>query len=512
MGAVPPPARPAAATVSWWRPGPLASWQYALGEPLPIAVPTNIGNVAVYDIDEGNEAGITAGNVATSVAAVHASGAKAICYVETGGWESYRSDASEYSSAILGSPVSGYPDERYVDIRQWSDDPGPTGLTLGQLLTARFQLCKAEGFDAVETDLDDTYTDSTGFPLTMASEETFMTEMAGAIHGLGLAWFLKNGINGDSLIADMEPLADGTVNEQCWEYGECSALEPFVQAGKAVLNVEYADEAQSATCPQALAFPMATMHAGVDLDGTIDWACWQYGATTGTTTSRTTSSTTAVARAPAPPVTGAPVTGAPVAPPVTVNSGPTTSAPPSGPRPRAPGFTSPPKATATVGHRFWFRVTASGNPLPVLAHSTLPVGLRWRNYGPGTATISGVPGPRAAGLTRVSLSAVNPSGRAHQVLVIRAQRRPGLTSKAPPPAAVGHRYLFVFNAYGYPVPSVRESGALPAGLAFRKDGDGRATLSGRPVPGSSGAHRISITVSNPLGRVTVRYVLVVRNS
>ena len=53
----------------------------------------------------------------------------------------------------------------------------------------------------METDLDDTYTDSTGFPLTMANEITFMTEMAGAVHGLGLAWFLKNDINGDSLIS-----------------------------------------------------------------------------------------------------------------------------------------------------------------------------------------------------------------------------------------------------------------------------------------------------------------------
>jgi len=31
--------------------------QYAIGEPLPIAVPTNIGNVEAYDIDEGNVAG-----------------------------------------------------------------------------------------------------------------------------------------------------------------------------------------------------------------------------------------------------------------------------------------------------------------------------------------------------------------------------------------------------------------------------------------------------------------------
>ena len=491
LGAVPREAPPATAAATWWHPGPLTSWQYALGEPLPIAVPTNIGNVQVYDIDGGNEAGVTANEVAASVAAIHASRAKAICYVDAGGWENYRSDASQYSSAILGQTVSGYADERYVDIRQWSTGPGPTGLTLGQILTARFQLCKTEGFDGVETDLDDTYTDSTGFPLTMANEITFMTEMAGAVHGLGMAWFLKNGINGDSLIADMEPLADGTVNEQCWEYGECSALEPLARAGKPVLNVEYANQAEATVCPGALAFPMATMQAGVALNGTIAWACWQYGSATSTTTTTT------------PPTTG----GGGPAPPGTLAT--TTTRPPPGPAPRAPRFTSPSKAAATVGHRFSFRVSAAGNPPPTLVHSKLPRGLGWTSHGPGRATISGAPGAQAAGITRVSIGAVSSAGHARQVLTIRVLRRPGLTSGAPPVAAVGRGYHFVFSAYGYPAPSVSESGRLPAGIAFVKKGSGRAILSGVPSPGSRGSHPISIRVSNSVGTVTAHYVLMV---
>jgi hypothetical protein len=519
----------ATGATSWWHPGPLTSWQYALGEPFPIAVPTNIGNVEVYDIDEGNEAGVTRSEVATSVAAVHASGAKAICYVEAGGWESYRADASEYSSGILGNTVSGYSNERYIDIRQWSDDPGPSGLTLSQILTARFQLCADEGFDGVETDLDDTYTDSTGFPLTMADEETFMTEMAGVIHGLGMAWFLKNDINGDSLLADMEPLADGTVNEQCWQYAECSALEPFVQAGKPILNVEYANEPEATVCPQALAFPMATMHTDVDLDGNIAWACWQYGVTTTTTatsttttakstttTAKSTTTNTTAAGAPPPPAgSPPPPTGSPPpptgAPTSTVGRTPTSTTPPTAP-PRAPEFTSPSTARATVGHRFSFQVTASGNPSPNLAHSALPSGLRWAGGTKGRATISGVPNPTAAGLARVLLSATNASGRAHQSLTIRAQRRPGVTNGSPPPATVGRHYRFAFRTYGYPAPSLRESGKLPAGLAFTRNRDGHATLSGVPAPGSGGAHHMSMTVSNPLGKVTVHYVLVVRES
>jgi len=44
-------AKPVAAT--WWDPGPLTSWAYVIGENSPIAVPTNVGNVQVYDIDAG---------------------------------------------------------------------------------------------------------------------------------------------------------------------------------------------------------------------------------------------------------------------------------------------------------------------------------------------------------------------------------------------------------------------------------------------------------------------------
>ena len=250
---------------AWWHPGRLSSWQYDLE--WPVAVPTNIGPVQVYDIDyDGSEQG-TKAQVATVVSKIHAEGGRAICYMETGGWENYNPDAARYPKSVLGLPISGYPDERYVDIRRWT--------ALAPILEARFRQCKAEGFDGVETDIDDSYTDQTGFPLTLADEVTFDTEVAKAVHALGLAWFLKNGINDDAFITDMEPLADGTVNEQCWQYQECAQLAPFVKAGKPILNVEYAGLPQAPTCRQAVTFPMATMHTDVNLNGKIAWACWQ---------------------------------------------------------------------------------------------------------------------------------------------------------------------------------------------------------------------------------------------
>ena len=41
-----------------------------------------------------------------------------ICYMETGAWESYRPDASRYPEEVLGNHVEGFPEERFVDIRQ----------------------------------------------------------------------------------------------------------------------------------------------------------------------------------------------------------------------------------------------------------------------------------------------------------------------------------------------------------------------------------------------------------
>jgi hypothetical protein len=93
---------------------------------------------------------------------------------------------------VLGLPISGYPDERYVDIRRWT--------VLAPLLEARFEQCKAEGFDGVETDINDSYADQTGFPLTLDDEVTFDTEVAKAVHALGLAWFLKNRISDHAFV------------------------------------------------------------------------------------------------------------------------------------------------------------------------------------------------------------------------------------------------------------------------------------------------------------------------
>jgi hypothetical protein len=106
------------------------------------------------------------------------------------------------------------------------------------------QQCAAKGFDGVETDLDETFggnEGATGFTITKASEESYLTTLADYMHGLGLAWIAKNldDTQNASFVDAMGPLAQGIISEQCNQYNTCSYLEPFLTAGKWIGNAEY---------------------------------------------------------------------------------------------------------------------------------------------------------------------------------------------------------------------------------------------------------------------------------
>jgi len=86
-----------------------------------------------------------------------------------------------------------------------------------------------EGFDAVDFDNVDGYTNDTGFPLTYADQLEFNAGLANAAHDHGLSVALKNGLD---QIVDLLPYFDFEINEQCQQYQECDLLLPFVQAGR----------------------------------------------------------------------------------------------------------------------------------------------------------------------------------------------------------------------------------------------------------------------------------------
>jgi hypothetical protein len=208
-----------AASSSGWRPAPGTTWQWLLSRPLrtsDMSLP-----VAMFDID-----GVD--NSAATVAALHARGKRAVCYVEVGGWESYRPDAAAFPRSMLGQPIDGWPQERWIDVRQLD--------VLAPVLHARFTSCRDKGFDAVEPDVMDGYANDTGFPLTPGDQIAFNRWVAADVHALGMAVAQKNA---PELAADLVASFDFVIVEQCAAYGECSAYAPYVAAGKAVLDVEY---------------------------------------------------------------------------------------------------------------------------------------------------------------------------------------------------------------------------------------------------------------------------------
>ena len=154
---------------------------------------------------------------------------------------------------MLGKELDGWPDERWLDIRQWDQ--------LEPILAARFDQCRAKGFDAVEPDNVDGYSNESGFPLTADDQLTFNRRIADLAHARGMSVGLKNDVE---QAAALEPSFDFAVNEECMRYDECEMLRPFLQAGKAVLHVEY-DLDPSEFCAKAKAMGLSSMHKPLEL-------------------------------------------------------------------------------------------------------------------------------------------------------------------------------------------------------------------------------------------------------
>jgi hypothetical protein len=234
----------AATPPTWtrWYPAKRATWQWQLTTPVNTSV-----NVGVYDIDAFD-------NSPAVVTRLHQLGHKVICYVDVGSWESFRPDKAKFPASVLGSPLEGFSDERWLDIRKIS--------VLAPIIKARFAGCKHKGFDAVEPDNVDGYENPTGFPLTAADQLRFNAWIARLAHSMGLGVALKNDPDQAGQLAST---FDFELDEQCFEYQECSSLTPFTRANKAVFEVEY-NEPTSAFCTQARSLGFSAMKKNLNLD------------------------------------------------------------------------------------------------------------------------------------------------------------------------------------------------------------------------------------------------------
>jgi endo-alpha-1,4-polygalactosaminidase (GH114 family) len=213
-----------------WQPQPITSWQWQLSGTVNQSF-----NVQMYDIDMFD-------NHASVVAALHAQRRKVICYISAGTWEDWRSDANQFPPSVIGNPDAGWPGEKWLDIRRID--------ILGPIMQARMDQCKLKGFDGLEPDNIDGYANNTGFPLTYPDQINYDIFIANAAHARGLSVGLKNDLD---QVNNLLSYFDWALDEECFYYQECSALTPFVSAGKAVFEVEYTDDGMTLAkfCRQA---------------------------------------------------------------------------------------------------------------------------------------------------------------------------------------------------------------------------------------------------------------------
>ena len=242
---------------SWWVPSTAPTeWQWELDHAFDVTSATDLGlddtayngdappatDPTVYDIDAFD-------NPASTVSALHALGDRVVCYIEVGTAGNYYTAAEEGQSQTyfaqlqgdgdLGAAQQGWP-EYYLNVN------APSTL---EIIKSMISDCAAKGFDAVETDNDEIWQYDSGFTITQADVESYLTQVADYIHSLGMAWFIKNpdDVGNPSFSDAMYPLADAVITEQCNQYDTCSDLGDFI-GHKAIFNAEYVPTSPSSFC------------------------------------------------------------------------------------------------------------------------------------------------------------------------------------------------------------------------------------------------------------------------
>ena len=202
----------------WWHPTPGLTWQWQIGND---DIDTSI-LADVYDIDLYVDQSI--------IDELHNQGRKVICYISVGSWEDWRPDQDQFTEEVLGNDYEGWTGERWLDIRKLDQ--------LAPILRARFDLCKAKGFDAIEPDNMEIYTNNTGFPLTFQDQLNFARWLADEAHARGLAIGQKNA---PDMVKNLLELYDFAITEDAFYYHWDGDMSPYIESGKAVFAAEYTD-------------------------------------------------------------------------------------------------------------------------------------------------------------------------------------------------------------------------------------------------------------------------------
>jgi len=227
-----------------WMPTPGTTWQWQLTGTIDESYDVEMYDVDLFDVS------------ASTVDSLHSQGKKVVCYFSAGSWEDWRPDAAQFPNSVKGNS-NGWPGEKWLDIRDIA--------TLGPIMEARMDLCVQKGFDGIEPDNIDGYSNNSGFNLSYQDQITYNKWLAQKAHERGLSIGLKNDLD---QVQDLVHDFDWAINEQCAQYNECDMLSPFVDNGKAVFQVEYIEDGKTIEkfCPESLQNNFSGILKNFDLD------------------------------------------------------------------------------------------------------------------------------------------------------------------------------------------------------------------------------------------------------
>ncbi|ORX87277.1 hypothetical protein BCR32DRAFT_289400 [Anaeromyces robustus] len=210
-------------SINIWIPSVGTTWNWILNsEDIESDNNVDVLDIDLFDVD------------AKTINKLKNKGHHIICYFSVGTYEKWRPDASEFLKVdnLVRDKMEEW-NENYIDI---------TNPYLKPIMSKRFDLAKEKGCDGIEPDNIDIYLSKKvkkwKIPITVEDQLSYDLWLTTEAHQRGLSIGMKNDIENASKMATY---FDFAINEECYDYDECSNYEPFINMNKAVFTAAYGD-------------------------------------------------------------------------------------------------------------------------------------------------------------------------------------------------------------------------------------------------------------------------------
>ena len=186
-----------------------------------------------------------------------------MCYFSAGSWEDWRPDQAEFPESCKGNN-NGWPGEKWIDTNC---------VEVRNIMKARIDLGVEKGCDGFDPDNMDAYGNNNGLGLTQQDAIDYYNFLADYAHAQGKQIGLKNALE---IIYDVLVNMDWAVNEECYQWNECSLLNQVISDGKPVFQIEYGGQSKAdQICPLSNAAGFSSLIKNLELDE-FEISCLDY--------------------------------------------------------------------------------------------------------------------------------------------------------------------------------------------------------------------------------------------